>query len=268
MAHFADDFRKMNSLQFHVIGLVMLLLFLPIAAHAADPCKTISASDILSIPEPAVIVLGERFGSRVELARASRVIKGLAKKSTGGVTLATERVHYDHQKAFDQFSTNGFSTSTLEQDLNWGAETPVSFKPYGRLFKQAAVHANLIAAGPNMTAPTNDVQPPVPAVYPALVSSVVAQDQLTFGMDNRISRILAYWDYQVAMRALHQWDGKGYLVIMTERARSEGGGGVPWQVSHEGSHTAYSFLLSWANSYCEEGDNVWAKVPLLHTMGL
>ena len=61
---------------------------------------------------------------------------------------------------------------------------------------------------------------------------------------------------------------KGYLVILTERARVEGGGGVPWQLVQSGKRNVYSFILSWSEPFCAEGDNVWAKNPLLHTLGL
>ena len=58
----------------------MLLLWTALA-FGDDACNSVSLTDILAVPEPAIIVLGERRGAQPDLARAMRVVKGLQKKS-------------------------------------------------------------------------------------------------------------------------------------------------------------------------------------------
>jgi len=246
----------------------MTFLIWTMVAFGGDACETISLSDIAAVPEPAIIVLGERRGAQPDLARARRVLSRLQRDADGGVMLATDLVHHKYQKHLNAYTSGQTDLSTLEESLEWSNHSATSFTPYGQLFRLAEKGLQLRAVGTEWIGPPENVHPPVPGVYPSLVSSAVPEDNLPFGLDSRIAETMAYWDYQVAMRAVNEWDGRGYLVILTDRARTEGGGGVPWQLAQSDTHQVYAFLLAWAEPYCEEGDNVWAKVPLLYNLGL
>ncbi|HAE53360.1 MAG TPA: hypothetical protein DCG25_00195 [Acidimicrobiaceae bacterium] len=247
----------------------MMFLLWTTLAFADDACRTIALPDIAAVPEPAIIVLGERRGAQPDLGRAKRIIRRLQKNANGPVTVATDIVHHSVQRQFDAYEAGQINHASLEQNLQWPEQTSVSFAPYGQLFKLAEQGVSVKAVGIDLVGPPNtDIRPPVPAVYPSMVNTTIADDALPFGLDGRIAEVMAYWDYQVANRAVNEWDGKGYLVILTERARVEGGGGVPWQLVQSGKRNVYSFILSWSEPFCAEGDNVWAKNPLLHTLGL
>ena len=247
----------------------MLFLLWTALAFADDACREITLSDIAAVPEPAIIVLGERRGAQPDLSRAKRVIQRLQKTAEGPVMLATDIVHHSVQKQFDDYERGAIRYESLEQQLQWPEQTSVSFAPYGQLFKQIENGLTVKAVGIDLVGPPDsNIRPPVPAVYPSIVSAAIADDALPFGLDGRIAEIMAYWDFQVANRAANEWNGQGYLVILTERARVESGGGVPWQLVQAGKRKVYSFILSWSEPFCDEGDNVWAKSPLLHNLGL
>ena len=197
-----------------------------------------------------------------------RVVKGLQKKSDVPITLATDIVHHRYQRVFEQFSIGKIDLDTMENQLEWDTHHGTHFKPYGQLFSATAANGNLFAVGSSLESPKGDVTTPIPGVYPSMINSVIPDNQMVFGLDNRIAEVMAYWDYQIANRARNEWDGRGYLVILTERSRVEGGGGVPWQLVQGKNRSVYSFLLSWAEPYCTEGDNVWAKNPFLYSLGL
>ena len=57
---------------------------------------------------------------------------------------------------------------------------------------------------------------------------------------------------------LDGWNGEGYLVVVTNRTRVEGGKGVPWQIDMELEQPVHSFVLAWGvEPPCYAGDQVW-----------
>jgi len=237
-------------------------------AFADDSCRTITLPDITAVPEPAIIVLGERRGVAMDNLRAVKVLKALHKKTESPVTVAVDVVHHKYQHVFEQYSTGALDILQLEDALSWRTHTEVSFTPYRKLFATAVTGGTIHAVGTDLKPPPPEITPPTPGVYPSIVNSVVPDGELGFGLDAKISKTMAYWDYLVANRAANEWDGRGYLLIVTERARVEGGGGIPWQLVRQQDTPVYSFLLAWADPYCAKGDNVWAQNPLLSTLGI
>ena len=235
---------------------------------ADDACHSITLPDITAVPESAIIVLGERRGAAVDTARALKAIRGLQKKTNGPVTVALDIVHHKYQHVFEQYTSGSLEVTRLEEALSWSTQTEAAFTPYRKLIDAARAQGSIHGVGSDLSATPKDISPPIPGVYPALINSVIPDGDLAFGMDAKIAKTMAYWDYQIANRALNEWDGQGYLVILTERARVEGGGGVPWQLVRAQDKPVYSFLLAWAESYCTPGDNVWSKNPLFSTLGL
>lgn len=246
----------------------MIFLLWTALAFGGSACDKITLSDIAAVPEPAIIVLGERRGAHPDVGRAARVLTRLLKKTEQPVTLAADIVHHNYQNHLDRYASGKINRDELEANLEWSKNSGTQFAPYGRIFRLSEKGLRLQAVGSDLVGPPDDLQVPVPGVYPTLVSSVIPDGEMEFGLDNRIAQTMAYWDYQVAMRALNDWNGQGYLVILTERARTEGGGGVPWQLTHASDHAVYAFLLAWAEAYCGEGDDVWAANPILTTLGL
>jgi len=245
----------------------MLWVFFAWTAIADDACSTATLRDVLKIPEPAVIVLGERHGAEPDMARALRVIRRLHVNSQN-VTLATDMVHRDQQSAFDSYASGDESVEYLAEDLSWNDRTGFPFAPYGRLFRTTRYGVSLVAVGASPIGPPPERRPPIPQGYANWVASAIPNNTLAFGMDTRIARTLAWTDFQIAEHALLEWNNSGYLVILTERARVEGGMGVQWQAAQLTDIPVHSFILSWSQAYCTAGDKVWAKRPLLTQLGL
>jgi hypothetical protein len=245
----------------------MMFLLWTALAFAGNGCKTIGLSDIAAVPSPAIIVLGVRPGAKPDLLRAARVLRRLQNDNAGPIVLAVDIVHHSKQHHLDRLVSGQTDLRSLEASLAWTENTAAAFQPYARLFSMGQQDVQLLAVGLDPTGLPDDIHPPVPGHYPAMVSETVSGD-LPYGLDGRIAKTLAYWDYQIALRSVNEWSGDGTLVILTDRAKVEGGGGVPWQLVQAGHESVYAFLLAWAEPFCEDGDNVWAKVPLLFALGL
>lgn len=237
-------------------------------AFADDSCRSITLPDITAVPEPAIIVLGERRGAAIDNARTLKTIRALQKKTAAPVVVAFDIVHHDSQHVLEKYTSGALDDTELEGALSWNTQTEAAFTPYRKLFDAAVSQGSIHAVGSDLDPTPKDVTPPIPGVYPGLVNSVVPDGDLGFGLDAKIAKTMAYWDYQIANRAANEWDGRGYLVIVTERARVEGGGGVPWQLVRGQDKPVYAFLLAWAEPYCTAGDNVWSKNPFFSTLGL
>ena len=236
-------------------------------ASADDSCRSVTLPDITAVPEPAIIVLGERRGVALDNMRA-RASESTAKRAESPVTVALDLVHHKYQHVFEQYTTGALDVTDLEDALSWRTQTEVSFTPYRKFITTAASGGSLHAVGIDLEPTPSEVTPPIPGVFPSVVNSVVPDGELGFGLDAKIAQTMAYWDYLVANRAVNEWDGRGYLLIVTERARVEGGGGIPWQLVRRQDTPVYSFLLAWADPYCTKGDHVWSKNPLLSAFGI
>ena len=94
---------------------MMLLSFIAAMAAAESQCTQIGRADIVAVPAPAVIVLGERHGTQPDLARAERIVRLLAMENE--VTLALESVGDVHQGTLDDFADGKLSLDTLPQTL-------------------------------------------------------------------------------------------------------------------------------------------------------
>ena len=88
------------------------------AIAAPNTCVPIDASDILEIPPPAVIVLGERHGMQPDLRRAERITKGLQRAAP--VTIALEAIHQKHQVVLDNFAANKLEPSARSNPTSIG----------------------------------------------------------------------------------------------------------------------------------------------------
>ena len=162
-------------------------------ASADDSCRSITLPDITAVPEPAIIVLGERRGVALDNIRALRVLKALQKKTESPVTVASDLVHHKYQHVFEQYTTGALDVMELEDALSWRTQTEVSFTPYRKFITTAASGGSFHAVGIDLEPTPSEVTPPIPGVYPSVVNSVVPDGELGFGLDAKIAQTMAYW---------------------------------------------------------------------------
>lgn len=227
------------------------------AAEAAG-CETVTYADIAAIDGPAVIVLGERHGMQPDLARATRVVKGLARR--GKVTVALEAIDRQKQPTLDDYAAGRIDTDALEDKLAWG-EWGYPYGPYQGLVTGALVGAKVVAAGLPLGPPPDGANPPVPAGYLPILRDAMAGHEVPPAREAAFVTSAAWRDYAIAKAALDAWDGEGVLVIVVGRSELEGGKGVTWQLAQRTQVPVHGFLLAWASdSACYEGDRVWRGI--------
>jgi hypothetical protein len=226
-------------------------------AIAEERCEPITARDIVSIPAPAVIVLGERRGTQPDLFRATHVAKKL--NEAAKVTVALEAVPQRLQPVLDGYARQQVPAADLEARLEWASASGYPFGPYRPLVQGADLDMDVLAVGPDPGAVSGE-KLPVPSGYLHILHDGMSGSDVPAAMVQRFLQSVVRADASVARSAVRSWDGTGYLVIVTDRARVEGGKGVPFQVAQLTDKPVHAFVLSWGGTPpCYPGDRVWAK---------
>lgn len=222
----------------------------------AGGCETISYADIAAVQGPAIVVLGERHGMQPDLARASRVVRGFARR--GPVTVALEAVHHDLQPTLDDYAAGKFDTGELESRLEWKKTWGFPYGPYEALVTSALSGAKVVAAGVALGPPPEGVSPPVPSGYLPILRDAMAGHDVPPERESAFLTSIAWRDYAIGKAALDGWDGQGVLVVVTGRGHVEGGKGVAWQIDQRTDVPVHAFVLAWGtDAACYEGDRVW-----------
>jgi uncharacterized iron-regulated protein len=229
------------------------------ALAATGECEPIGMKDVMDVPAPAVIVLGERHGTQPDLARAARVVRKLAKR--GPVTLALESVHEKYQSVLDDYSVGHVTLEHLPGQLDWSNSWGFGWRPYQPLVTAADLEVKVVAAGNDLGPPPADApQFPIPSGYMQILADAMADHLVPVELHDRFVRSMAWYDFRIADDALSHWDGNGWLVIVAGRGHIEGGKGVTWQVAQQKPDVKVAgFVLGWADPICYRGDRVWRK---------
>ena len=225
------------------------------AAEAAG-CETVTYADIAAVQGPAVVVLGERHGMQPDLARATRIVRGFARR--GPVTVALEAIHRDLQPTLDDYAAGQFDTDDLEARLNWKKAWGFPYAPYAALVSGALSGAKVIAAGIALGPAPEGVTTPVPSGYLPILRDAMSGHDVPPEREPAFLASMAWRDYAIGEAALNGWDGQGVLVVVTGRGHVEGGKGVAWQIDQRTDVPVSSFVLAWgSNPACYAGDKVW-----------
>jgi hypothetical protein len=237
------------------------VIWLLVSAAWAQSCEEIGFADVVNVPAPAVIVLGERHGTQPDLARATRVVRTLAKQ--GNVTLALEAVHQKFQPALDEYGDGKLEPAELREKLDWDNSWGFPWEPYERLVTAAVYGVKVVAAGPTLGPPPADAPEfPIPAGYYGILSDAMAGHEVPVERQSDFVRSMAWRDFSIADAGLDAWDGQGYLVIVTGRGHVEGGKGTTWQADQRVEAPVHGFVLAWGEDPpCYAGDKVWKKGP-------
>ncbi len=240
----------------------MILLALTALSSAQEPCTDVALTDITDVPAPAVLVLGERHGTQLDLARARRVVRRLAQ--TEPVTVALEAVHVSKQGVLDDFRDGSLSVDELRSELSWDDSWGFAWGPYRPLVGGAALGLDVLAVGPTLEAPPKNKRFPVPPGYARLLEGAMGAHPIEKGMEERFVRSMAWRDNRIATYAQQNWDRRGYLVVLTGRGHVEGGLGVPWQLDRLMQGVpVHAFVLAHGNEpTCEPGDQYWRQGPI------
>ncbi|MCB9679942.1 MAG: ChaN family lipoprotein [Alphaproteobacteria bacterium] len=233
----------------------MLLAWLLSTALAQD-CTTVHARDLLDVPAPAVLVLGERHGMRKDLGRATKIARALAAKDD--VRVALEAVDRRFDAALGAYAHGVLDADDLERKLDFPATWGFPYRVYAPLVRASAFGAEVVGVGLKLGPKPDDVSLPVPPRYIDLLRPAMGDHEIPLGMEQDFVQAMAWRDYGLASKALQGWDGKGYLVLVVGRGHVEGGKGVAWQASRLTDVPVHSFVLAATPDMpCYAGDQVW-----------
>lgn len=243
----------------------MSLLALALTA-AAGTCTEIDAGDVLMIPPPAVIVLGERPGLAPDGPRAARVVRRLA--DVAPVTLALEALPPATQPTLDAYAEGGVPTERLADSLEWERRVGLPWRPYSGLVTAALHDVSVVAVGAPPEPPPAGTQVPVASQYVDILADGLGRHAMPLALEADYLQLASWRDHRIAAASLGAWDGRGYLVIVTHRARVEGGFGVSWQAALQSEAPVHAFTLAWGGEPpCYPGDQVWKESLLEKWLG-
>lgn len=236
-------------------GAAVISFWMTALALGQTTCERIGMTDITSVEAPAVIVLGERKGTWPDLLRADRIVGRLASK--GEVTLALESVLPEHQSVLDRYAQGGVQMRDLPELLQWNQWWGFSWSDYQGLVTSADRGATVVAAGAPMQPRPEDASLALPPGYPHLLAQATGEHAMPVALESTFAQNVAWMDQRIAQTALDAWDGQGWLVIVTDRLRVEGGLGVAWQAQRMTPAPVHAFVLADGESPCFSGDRVW-----------
>jgi hypothetical protein len=228
------------------------------SAQAADACTYVGFADVTAPAAPAVIVLGERHGFQPDLSRASKVVHGLAERAP--VRVALEAVHRKYQGVLDAFDHGQVDASDLPSKLEWKDSWGFAFRPYAPLIEAGhdLDRVTVIGAGVDLGPKPDDVEVSLPPRYIDLLRPGMGEHPVPIEQEGTFLQAMAWRDYAIASAALKDWDGTGYVVIVTGRGHVEGGKGVAWQAARLTQAPVESFVLKPGKEPpCNPGDKLW-----------
>lgn len=228
------------------------------SALAGGPCTYVGYSDVVAPEAPAVLVLGERHGYQPDLSRASKVVRALAARAP--VRVALEAVHHKYQGVLDAFGRGQLDVSDLALRLDWKESWGFAFRPYAPLVEAGlnVPNVTVVGAGLDLGPKPDTAEVPLPPRYMELLRPAMGEHPVPLEQEGSFVQAMAWRDYAIASAALKDWDGRGYVVIVTGRGHVEGGKGVAWQAEHLTAAPISSFVLKPGKEPpCNPGDKLW-----------
>lgn len=232
----------------------MILSLLAAVALAGD-CAYVGLGDIRAIQAPAVVVLGERFGEKVDLKRARQVVDTLAR--TAPVRLALERVDVRYQPLLDRHARGSADAADLPFLMKWEEEQVWPWSVYAPLVTLGSRGVVVVGVGDALgQSPTGPLA--LPPGYLDLWRPAMGGYPVPLGMEARFASSMASYERSLAEKALQGWKEDGYLVVVTGRGHVEGGLGVAWQAEQLTDVPVHAFVLKAADDPpCHAGDRLW-----------
>lgn len=215
------------------------------SAALAGPCTQSTVPFVVDIAPPAVVVLGERKGMMPDLKRAAQIAKKLDKK--GPVTLGLQIVPAAKQPVLDRFNAGELPEVLLESELGW---TGFPYAAYSKLF---GLGAPIVGLGVPVEPKPRDTPVALPRGYARLLTDGMSGHPMPADLESDFAMLVAWIDSRIALTAIEGWDGKGFLVIVADRAHVEGGQGISWQAERLTEAPVHTVLLDGPGA-CYQGD--------------
>ena len=241
-------------------AILLAILALPTASaaeplHASSACGKLKVRDLVADPGPGVVVVGIRHGTPRDVAKVRRLVKKLA--VTGPVTVGLDAVEARRQEVLERLDLGRLPFERLQEALEWNTQFGFDYSTYTSLF---ALHelptVSFLAMGQPVELRPSEAEYPVPRNYPALLAANSGDAPVPAELEERFAETVAWHDHSMAQAALEAWRGRGWLVLVVDRAWVEGGLGVPWQASRITDVPVQSALARKSGRYCYEGDRI------------
>lgn len=220
----------------------------------AHPCESIGLDDVLEIPAPAVLVLGEQHGSKPDMKRARAVVDALAERAP--VRLALEAVHESNQPVLDAFVRGEKKKRKLPAALRWDETWGYDWGAYKKLVARTDV--DVVAAGLDLGPKPEDREVTIPEGYDAYLQQLMQGHEMTDEIRARFTTSMTWRDFRIGELAAAGWSGEGYLVVLAGKGHVEGSLGTNWQLERLVEAPVHSVILGHDDAACLEGDRVWA----------
>lgn len=242
--------------------MTLLLSLLATPAPATEACEPVTLADLIPDAAPAIVVLGETPGEPDDLRRATRVVKAL--RGRGPVTVAVEAVHHSRDGSLQALRAPSPGLERLAAAVDWEQHWRWPVDGYRPLFdvglSDVPGGVRLIAVGPDRAPPVGMRLSTLPAGYGDRLARLAGQE-LPVSMRERLAEARTWSDARIVERALNAWKGEGYLVIVADRTRVAGPGGVDWQLRERVSDPVIAATLDWSDLDCVDGTLQW-RSPL------
>ena len=234
------------------------MIALLVGLASAHTCEEVGLDELASVPAPAVLLLGERHGSRPDLKRAARLVRALTDRGAP-VRVALEAVHESNQSVLDAFAAGQVKRRQLRDALRWEETWGHAWRPYRKVLFADGVE--LTAAGLDLGPKPEDREVPVPEGYEAFLAELMGphgHHGMSPEVQARFVTSMAWRDFRIAELSAADWSGEGYLVVLTGRGHVEGGLGTGWQLPKLQEAPVHSVVLGHEGARCGPDDRVWA----------
>lgn len=234
----------------------MIPLLLASLASAANPdgCSAVALSELTRADAPAIIVLGETPGEPDDLRRAARVVRQL--RGRADVTVAVEAVHHTQGRALAALRAPEPDLDAVPGSVRWEAYWRWPYEGYRPLFELGLSDipggVTLVPVGPEQAPPAGTRITTLPDGYDDRLARL-AGPEMPASMRGRLAEARTWSDAQIVERALDAWKGEGYLVIVADRTRVAGPGGIDWQLAQRVTDPVATAVLDWADLDCVDG---------------
>ena len=243
--------------------LLSILLLLVSPAAADDGCAPITLRDLRDLPSPGVLVLGESPGYASQLRRAARVVRALRDRGEP-VTLAIEVLPETAGGPIEQLRGPDPDLDRAERDLRWSEHSDLPFAAYRPLLALGLTTVpRAVTLRP--VGPPEDLQPTgTPDLSTALLRRIedLAGPTLPLQARHRVAAARATADARIAETALAGWGGEGVLILVVDRGRVAGRGGLPSQLKKRTEAPVWAATLDWRDHDCLDGLWQWSEPTL------
>lgn len=238
----------------------MLPLLLALTAQADRGCAAVQLRDLLDAPSPSVLVLGESPANRRQLRRAARVARTLRDRGIP-VTIALEVLPTALQSAIAEHRSPEPDLEHFRAMVRWQNRIDVPFDPYRPLLalglSTVPRPVRLIAVGPPRV-PTERPTAEAPAALVERLSDLAGPD-LPYVARLPLAAARVASDTAIAETALGAWDQQGVLIVVADRTRVAGRGGLPDRLASATDLPVRAATLDWRDQDCVDGTWQWLE---------